>query len=1286
MASTLLGLAVAAGVIVAVLSSDSGRLVIARSLLGLVLPGQSVEVAAARGNWPSEIILEGIRLSDTKGPWLRLQRLAVAWRPAALLRGKVEIDVVDVQQVSLARLPESPSSQSSGGGFDLFALRRTLADIRLDKLTIDEFGAAAAVIGRPFTLAIDGTLNANGEALTLNMQRRDAPGQARVAARWEREVLAINFDTDIVGIQGNGNVRVNTRDNMLAGEISASCGATAPCLDTAERSLAAAQAAAVVGGTLAKPTAAFIVSATGIVLAQRSVEKLDAKIDVTGGEEINVAAEGSIAGSARFLPEAATLLRDPLRWSVRAEQSFGNVTIHDLQVEGGDISVAGSGQFGDAGLSAAQLTLAARGVGRLMGIQDAASQTRASFVLADKGAGRLTLDISNLPQTWQQDAATARLESDVVIAADGIAFRRILAVWGAVTLRGESLWTRAFAHTSTALTASGAEKRLPIFPSGFSATLGAKGDIAAVSATATARAAEMRLAETTYTDVTLDTEATRKADLWQGTVEASAQAPGGEIALDAGAQQVDTALVTDISLTGLAAEVRGKLAVGLNDGTVNGVIDGTVGDFTGFGALAGTTTGGAAKIKAIFTAPAGKQNLALQLDGSDLLVGTLNVDQLAVRADISDLSGEAGLNARMTAKDVRGYERALAEVTASAQGALRAFTATLSVKGTPETPTTLDTRATIGLGQPNRVTFEQFVIADGGFNAKLQTPAEIRISPTTLEVDPLVLAMEGGTVSLQGRLDRLQQTVEAEIAARGLALDQSPTAPSRIDFNARFTGPASNAVVAATLNASYSPEQTGLPQAVMMQATLAAQNGTATLQATAMGLSAQAPDLRATFPARFDLTVPRIAVDVDAPLTGQARWVGPVAPLWQLFAFDQHTLVGDADVDVTVTGTLANPDINGQVVLARTTYENFVSGTILRDASLTLAGKPGGALEMTLTARDADGGALSAAGAVQRAGHFADWTAQAKANLNRFHMLRRDDLITAATGELTYEGGLAKGQLRGRLNVVRSEIRLGATYTPEVPLLRERKSATAPANAPESAGFSTVALDVTLGVADIVRVEGKGLESFWRGTLVARGTVAQPDLSGSLTLARGTFSFLGQTFRLDSGTVTFTGGGDINPELQVVASRQVEDVTATVTISGSARAPQFALGSQPALPQDEILARILFRKDVGTLGPIESLQLASAAASLATGSGDGINGFLRKTFGLDTVSLGGSSGNALVVGRQVSGSLYVGVEQDLTASARAIVVEWRLTPSLSLRSTTNDQAGADLGVIWRKNY
>jgi autotransporter translocation and assembly factor TamB len=75
----------------------------------------------------------------------------------------------------------------------------------------------------------------------------------------------------------------------------------------------------------------------------------------------------------------------------------------------------------------------------------------------------------------------------------------------------------------------------------------------------------------------------------------------------------------------------------------------------------------------------------------------------------------------------------------------------------------------------------------------------------------------------------------------------------------------------------------------------------------------------------------------------------------------------------------------------------------------------------------------------------------------------------------------------------------------------------------------------------------------------------------------------------------------------------VNGVTAVIVIGGRAQNPQITFTSTPALPQDEVLARLLFGSSVTSLSPTQAIQLAAALNSLR-GSGGGLNplGKLRR--------------------------------------------------------------------------
>src|SRR3546814_13058076 len=65
----------------------------------------------------------------------------------------------------------------------------------------------------------------------------------------------------------------------------------------------------------------------------------------------------------------------------------------------------------------------------------------------------------------------------------------------------------------------------------------------------------------------------------------------------------------------------------------------------------------------------------------------------------------------------------------------------------------------------------------------------------------------------------------------------------------------------------------------------------------------------------------------------------------------------------------------------------------------------------------------------------------------------------------------------------------------------------------------------------------------------------------------------------------------------MVAEGGVQGLNATIRVTGRGQKPEIAFTSTPALPQDELLSRLLFGTSITNLSAPEALQLASAVAA-----------------------------------------------------------------------------------------
>jgi translocation and assembly module TamB len=435
----------------------------------------------------------------------------------------------------------------------------------------------------------------------------------------------------------------------------------------------------------------------------------------------------------------------------------------------------------------------------------------------------------------------------------------------------------------------------------------------------------------------------------------------------------------------------------------------------------------------------------------------------------------------------------------------------------------------------------------------------------------------------------------------------------------------------------------------------------------------------------------------DAPIHAAARGDGRLETWQRILPLGEDRIAGRFEIDLAVDGTRAAPRAGGRLAIADGRYVNFAAGTELHGIDLELAGDGQRFVLRRLSAGDGARGTMTATGFVDLAaapGPAFDVATQ----LAAFRAVRRDDATVTADGELRLSGTPESSRLAGRVRVARAEFRVPERLPPGVASLDvieiDSRTGAVLSTPPESSPPALVTLDLAVEMPGQVFVRGRGLDSEWRGLLAVRGTNAAPEIAGRLEIVRGDFALLGKSFDLSRGTIAFDGGSEIDPTLDILAVHRKAEITAQAVIAGTASAPTLTLTSAPELPQDEVLARVLFGRGVSQLTPAQGLQLAQAAASLA-GGGPGILDRIRGRLGLDRLDVsagatdpatGTSSGPTVSGGRYIREGVFVGVEQGASTDSTRTKVEVELTPNLTVESDVGANASAGVGVNWRWDY
>ena len=409
-------------------------------------------------------------------------------------------------------------------------------------------------------------------------------------------------------------------------------------------------------------------------------------------------------------------------------------------------------------------------------------------------------------------------------------------------------------------------------------------------------------------------------------------------------------------------------------------------------------------------------------------------------------------------------------------------------------------------------------------------------------------------------------------------------------------------------------------------------------------------------------------------------------------------LNGQAALDLRMSGPLALSSLSGTITPQGAEFSAPTLGIILTPITGQI-GLGNGAAQINLAAQGNHGGSVDVAG---RLG-LSTLDAAITATLNRFGVRDPDLYDTSIDGTVSLNGPIGRNLLvSGDLRLNETEIQvpssgvsalgdippidhLGATRPVMRTLERAGLSASATSTATEARRPSSTRLDLTLTAPGRVFVRGRGLDAELAGQLRLTGPTSDIIPQGGFELVRGRLDILNQRFTLDEGRIQLSGS--FNPVLRFVAETEANAITVRVILDGPASSPEISFTSSPELPEDEVLAQLLFGRNLSSLSALQALELANAVATLAGRRGIGILSRLRDSFGLDDldVSQTEDGGTAVRAGKYISENVYSDVVVESGGRAE-INLNLDVTSDITARGSVDNTGNSSLGVFFERDY
>lgn len=1325
------------------------------------LSGGQVRLQGLSGRFPDRLRAQRLSLADPQGTWLQAEQVALDWSPLPLFDRRVDVAQLSATRVQVLRRPAYGAGGAGAagrrGGADNAEFRLPVA-IRIDRIELPDVQLAAALAGAPAALRIAGGgrfASLRSASLQLSASRLDSvPATYRLNAQFSPGRVQLHVDVaepadgplaNLLRLPGLGALSVHavfdgpsdaiaTELEARAGSLQAHAGGTVDLAGGAATLDVALQAPAMTPrpglswrsvtlqvharGAFTAPATRAQLQLEGFSAGALQVQALQLTLQGQG-QALSLA--GMIDGLTLPAPLNALLHAAPLTLlgQLRLPVGAGPGLALDLHVSHPLLQAQAHYQYGPVGSARGALAGSAANVGS--GTVTATLPTLAPWAAAlahvdlqgrASVQGRLQrsqtqqLSLSAALSISGGDARLTRL-----LAPRASVFAQLNFVRGGLRLPRSQL-DAAYLHASAQgmsnhsgldLTWQCALPDLGALAPGAVGQLAAHGRVQgmlpslALSASADASFRAQRAPGMLH----LELQSAGLPRQPSGQIELSGSLDGAPLALQADLQSTAGAYSLQIRRADWrSAQLQGSLSMAANTSAPQGQLSLRVRRLADLnrlvedplaGGLSGSLTAQLA-----FEEHEGGSRLRVQVQGQDVGLPAVQLARLQLSGSIDEpLRAPQLALALSAAGTLRGVP---AQLSATARGASAAVQlhAEVATGGAAQTASQLDADATwraasgelelTGLtGHYRRQTL------------RLLEPAHVSFTHGVL-VDHLRLAVPPAVLQLQGRLApqlalrasvvNLASTMLGAVLPEFRGLQPRGSATADLQLQGSFAQPHGTFTFTATGLRSASGAVRGLPAAAIKVAAQLAGGGADIDVAMDAGTYMQ---LRAS--GRIPLQ-PTGAIALKLTGNMDLSFANPVLEAGGERVLGQLALQGQ------VGGTLAAPQARGQLTIRKADLQDFARGLHVSDLNLTLEAE-GSQVRLTQMSAQAGSGKLSAGGSIDL---MAPGLPVQFSITGRHLQALRSDLLTADLDlDLRATGTLLPRDLKvsGTSHVNKATINIPNALPPDVAVLKVvRPGQQTPVQEPETPLIAM--LNLTINAPNGIFVRGRGLNAQVGGTLQVTGNSTHPNVAGGFDLINGTLDLSGSTLTFNSGRLGFNGTGlhhRIDPTLDFTATTYSGGITATLTVGGYADAPVFSFSSTPALPQDEIMARLLFGESVAQLSP---LQIAGVGAALVTMTGVGGGGFnplttVQHALGLNRLVFSSGSGTTtgasptgvggpqynpgatVEAGRYITNRIYVGAKQSTNGLTQA-QVQVDLTRSWKVQTTLSSGGGTVQGV------
>ncbi len=677
----------------------------------------------------------------------------------------------------------------------------------------------------------------------------------------------------------------------------------------------------------------------------------------------------------------------------------------------------------------------------------------------------------------------------------------------------------------------------------------------------------------------------------------------------------------------------------------------------------------------------------LTIDGqaraSELKLNDMRVDVLQVNVDVTNPTKPDGfIEVRLRNASAAGLE--IATLRANASGNAESHTLELTLDGAPFS-TELALEGSLVKTNWNG-TLDQLVldIRDAA-RLELQQPVEIEYREEGARVSQACFADREIRLCFDGSM-RVDGSMEARYSLAQVPLSLAnafASADSTLEFTGTLQGEGDvqrSADGALSGSARIASARTEIGQRISEDDPTQVLLAIADLNITAALESDRA---RAQIGARLNDTgqlTGEIAVagltQTTTEIDGSIAASLPSIAVVELFVPQLANVNGAVDLRANVRGSLDAPEIGGALQLTDLTADVPEFGLVLRDGRFVITPREDrtfgieghiasgeGAIDMQGSAQLDGPSSLSITGKQFLAADMPGARVLIEPALDIEHVAER----------LTVKGQVAIPEAVVNLQELPGGGGGGAKVSSDVVIVDAQNQEE------EQAQALPIYADVRVILGEDVELAGFGLVANVTGQLAVRERPGEPTTGSGEIRVGGTYKAYGQDLTIQQGSLLFANTPLDNPNLRIVATREVGDVTAGLRVTGNAKSPVLSVFSDPEMGQADALSYLVAGKPIHEIGQGDEGEgdaLQTAARSLGTAAGGLVAKNLGKRLGIDEFGIKDNEmigGSAFTIGQYLSPRLYLSYGVGLFEPGEVITLRYKLTEALAVQAESGTE-------------